>query len=118
MRIIIEADDNVIDQRIIEPPPPGDRIHDAGPAPTDMLRRFGRLVPDEVELTRPEIASEAAAGDKPYLNPLRAGQARARERLAGAAQPLATDEIVSVKGGKAPSLRAARAKSTSDKSKS
>jgi len=118
MRIIIEADDNVIDQRIIEPPPPGEHIHDAGPAPTDMLRRFGRLVPDEAELTRPEIASETTARDKPYLNPLRAGQARARERLAGGAPSLDAAEIVSVKGGKAPSLRTARSKSASNKSKS
>ena len=118
MRIIIEADGNVIDERIIEPVPPGDPIHDAGPAPMDMLRRFGRIVPDEAELNRADQASAVAAGDEPYLNPLRAGQARARERLARSTPSQDADEIVSVKGGKAPSLPKARARKGSDQSAS
>ena len=116
MRVIIEQNDIVIDDRTIDPLPPTDQVHDAGPAPTEMLRRFGRVVPDEAELTRPDRAAEHGKdSDEPYLNPLRAGQARARARKGGPPPAMAAEEVQSSKGGKAPSEGAVRRRSRSEK---
>jgi hypothetical protein len=116
MRIIIEQNDTVIDDRVIEPPPPADQVHDAGPAPTEMLRRFGREVPDEAELTRRERTVEPDKGsDEPYLNPLRAGQARARALKEGPPEAMAAEEVQSTKGGKAPSEATVRRRSRTEK---
>ena len=114
MRIIIEQDDNIIDNRIVEPPPPVDQVHDAGPAPIEMLRRFGRLVSDDADLTRLDRApDESHQPDEPRLNPLRAGQARARALKAGPPDTTAADQVASSKGGKAPGVAAVRRQSRS-----
>lgn len=116
MRIIIEQNDIVIDDRIIDPLPPTENVHDAGPAPTEMLRRFGREVPDQAELTRRDRPVERKKGsDEPYLNPLRAGEARARALKEGPPKVKAAEEGQSSKGGKAPSEGAVRRRSRSEK---
>jgi len=113
MRIIIESDqDIVVDQGPVGPGPAGENIHDGGPAPAEMLRRLGHEVPD-IDLQGPDIGRRGAkdqAGEE-TLNPLRAGEARARARLD--VTEIARDvdaEMETEKGGPAPKVRASRKK--------
>jgi len=94
MRIVIESEENVTietERPSTEPPAKLARqVIDAGPAPADLLRRFGRVPPTEAEARGLETREEGASSPtKPSsssvaetpLNPLRAGAAVARARV-------------------------------------
>lgn len=141
MRIVIESEENVViaaERPSTEPSVTRARqVIDAGPAPADLLRRFGRVPPTEAEARGLETREEgvapaieaggeagrakAARGTRPSpsvtetpLNPLRAGAAVARARAGGkpgipedSGRP---EKIETIDAGSAPKIARPRKK--------
>ena len=104
MRIVIDIDGDNVAVHTDRALPDSDStaITDAGPVPAELLRQFGRG--RKAGAARGKRASAKPEGEA-ALNPLRAGELVARQRLAAYAQPAYESEVIeTTDAGKAPAL--------------
>lgn len=113
VRVVIEADENVVElpsPEIAPPPEVANQYQDAGPAPAELLKRFGRVPPAENQgpsPPAPKAGRKVQATPGEAANPLRVGAAVARARLmeteAGRTEP-----GEAIDGGSAPKQSASQ----------
>jgi hypothetical protein len=106
MRIIIEdATEPSIDVGRL--PVPGGEVVDAGPAPTELIRRFAPelVVEPETEADETKKPTRSAKAETP-ANPLRAGAAVARRRAG--ARTASSEEANVSEAGRATKRRSAK----------
>jgi hypothetical protein len=106
MRIIIEINgDNIAvhtDRQLAEADTAS--IVDAGSAPAELLRQFGGIVEKERSGKAPRgKRGSIGPGKETPLNPLRAGEAIARQLLGQSAQ-LESESMETIDAGRAPNL--------------
>jgi hypothetical protein len=108
MKIVIEIDGDKIavhtDRQLAEANTAS--IVDAGSAPAELLRQFGGIVEEERSGKTQSPRGKRGLigpGKETFLNPLRAGEAVARQLLGQSAQ-LESESMETIDAGRAPKL--------------